>query len=150
MVERGTIVGYSVSDEIYNPSTEWKIIGNENVLIKGLHMEGRICELDIKECAVGNFMIYYGTHVLEVKVNQFRPEILGPIEVYPYETYKYTIRGLNGDFVLNSPLARIIDETADNECTVEIISGKKGKFVLEFQEHMSDRCYTLPITIKSL
>ena len=91
----------------------------------------------------------YGNYSLVVTVNAATPSIQGDVQVYPYSKHKYTIEGANGEFYLDTSLASIV-ESAQNSCEVEILTGKKGSFVLYFRELGLDTVYELPIKIKSL
>ena len=75
-------------------------------------------------------------------------QIVGEQEVYPYETYVYKVNDINGTFsVDDSSKAKIINQQ-DGECTIEIISSKKGKFNLIYTSDETD--YNLLIYILSL
>lgn len=150
LCKRGETVGFSIAEDFYKPGAFWKVIGNDNVKIRGTHLEGRICEVEVKENALGNFILCYDDkETITVKIESIKPDILGPIDVYPYETYTYTIDALEGKFHLNTPLAKIVEEK-DNTCTIEILSGKKGSFELFYNDFLSDKSYSLPIKIHSL
>ena len=68
--------------------------------------------------------------------------------VYPYDTHTYWLKNKKGEFSINSNLAKIIEFNEDS-CKVEIVTGKKGKFVLDCL--LEDGTTTsLEIDIKSL
>ncbi|MBD9054140.1 MAG: hypothetical protein EGR23_11245, partial [Holdemanella biformis] len=111
---------------------------------------GRICKVKIYPGAVKTFDICYGEQKRTITIDWAKPIIQGPQEVYPYETHTYWIKGENvkATFSIDSDLAKIT-ETGNDYCKVEIVSGKKGEFVLyctpEGQEQTE-----LNIKIKSL
>lgn len=83
--------------------------------------------------------------VVEVDTNY---EIIGNTKVYPYDCETYSIDVLGGTFkVSNESLAKILTQS-DGQCTIEIISSRKGSFVLQYISN--DEVYELPITILSL
>ena len=150
VVKQDTIVGYSIDPLCYNKDISWKIENNPRVKLQETLENGRICKVKIYPGAVKTFDICYGEQKRTITIDWAKPIIQGPQEVYPYETHTYWIKGENvkATFSIDSDLAEII-ETGNDYCKVEIVSGKKGEFVLyctpEGQEQTE-----LNIKIKSL
>lgn len=150
VVKQDTIVGYSIDPLCYNKDISWKVENNPRVKLQETIENGRICKVKIYPGAVKTFDICYGEQKRSITIDWAKPIIQGPQEVYPYETHTYWIKGENAKatFSIDSDLAEII-ETGNDYCKVEIVSGKKGEFVLyctpEGQEQTE-----LNIKIKSL
>ena len=150
VVKQDTIVGYSIDPLCYNKDISWKVENNPRVKLQETIENGRICKVKIYPGAVKTFDICYGEQKRTITIDWAKPIIQGPQEVYPYETHTYWIKGENvkATFSIDSDLAEII-ETGNDYCKVEIVSGKKGEFVLyctpEGQEQTE-----LIIKIKSL
>ena len=150
VVKQDTIVGYSIDPLCYNKDISWKIENNPRVKLQETLENGRICKVKVYPGAVKTFDICYGEQKRTITIDWAKPIIQGPQEVYPYETHTYWIKGENvkATFSIDSDLAEII-ETGNDYCKVEIVSGKKGEFVLyctpEGQEQTE-----LNIKIKSL
>lgn len=150
VVKQDTIVGYSIDPLCYNKDISWKIENNPRVKLQEILENGRICKVKVYPGAVKTFDICYGEQKRTITIDWAKPIIQGPQEVYPYETHTYWIKGENAKatFSIDSDLAEII-ETGNNYCKIEIVSGKKGEFVLyctpEGQEQTE-----LIIKIKSL
>lgn len=150
IVKQDTIVGYSIDPLCYNKDISWKIENNPRVKLQEILENGRICKVKVYPGAVKTFDICYGEQKRTITIDWAKPIIQGPQEVYPYETHTYWIKEENvkATFSIDSDLAEII-ETGNDYCKVEIVSGKKGEFVLyctpEGQEQTE-----LNIKIKSL
>lgn len=150
IVKQDTIVGYSIDPLCYNKDISWKVENNPRVKLQETLENGRICKVKIYPGAVKTFDICYGEQKRTITIDWAKPIIQGPQEVYPYETHTYWIKGENAKatFSIDSDLAEIV-ETGNDYCKVEIVSGKKGEFVLyctpEGQEQTE-----LNIKIKSL
>lgn len=150
VVKQDTIVGYSIDPLCYNKDISWKIENNPRVKLQEILENGRICKVKVYPGAIKTFDICYGEQKRTITIDWAKPIIQGPQEVYPYETHTYWIKGENAKatFSIDSDLAKII-EAGNDYCKVEIVSGKKGKFVLyctpEGQEQTE-----LNIKIKSL
>ena len=150
VVKQDTIVGYSIDPLCYNKDISWKIENNPRVKLQETLENGRICKVKVYPGAVKTFDICYGEQKRTITIDWAKPIIQGPQEVYPYETHTYWIKGENvkATFSIDSDLAEII-ETGNDYCKVEIVSGKKGEFILyctpEGQEQTE-----LNIKIKSL
>lgn len=150
VVKQDTIVGYSIDPLCYNKDISWKVENNPRVKLQEILENGRICKVKVYPGAVKTFDICYGEQKRTITIDWAKPIIQGPQEVYPYETHTYWIKGENAKatFSIDSDLAEII-ETGNDYCKVEIVSGKKGEFVLyctpEGQEQTE-----LNIKIKSL
>lgn len=150
VVKQDTVVGYSINPLCYNKDISWKVENNPRVKLQETLENGRICKVKVYPGAVKTFDICYGEQIRTITIDWAKPIIQGPQEVYPYETHTYWIKGENvkATFSIDSDLAEII-ETGNDYCKVEIVSGKKGEFVLyctpEGQEQTE-----LNIKIKSL
>lgn len=150
VVKQDTIVGYSIDPLCYNKDISWKIENNPRVKLQETLENGMVCKVKIYPGAVKTFDICYGEQKRTITIDWAKPIIQGPQEVYPYETHTYWIKGENvkATFSIDNDLAKII-ETGNDYCKVEIVSGKKGEFVLyctpEGQEQTE-----LNIKIKSL
>lgn len=148
LVKPGTIVGYMIDAEYYSPDNEWSVTDNPRVRIESIKDNGRICEVRIYAGTVKPFTLQYGDQLLKVNVDWEKPIIQGPQVVYPYDTHTYWLKNKKGEFSINSNLAKIIEFNEDS-CRVEIVTGKKGKFVLDCL--LEDGTTTsLEIDIKSL
>ena len=127
-VEQDTIIGYYIPEKYVNSSSEWEVSDNPRVKIKEIMSEGNICKVRIYDGAVGTFTIRYGDYSLVVSIDWAREYIQGPEKVFPYDFYTYKGKGV---FYLDegNNLARIISQNGE-KCTIEILSSKKGNFVL--------------------
>lgn len=150
--KQNTIVGYAISNEAYDPKIHWEIKNNPRVKILEEYENGRMCKVKIYAGAVKAFDICYGDFFQTVIVEWQKPLIQGPQEVYPYDIHTYWIKklpeGEKATFSIDDEsMAKIIDSNNDS-CKVEIISGKKGKFVIHaaYDDVETD----LPVKIKSL
>ena len=150
IVKQDVVVGYSIDPLYYNKDISWKVENNPRVKLQETLENGRVCKVKIYPGAVKTFDICYGEQKRTITIDWVKPIIQGPQEVYPYETHTYWIKGENvkATFSIDSDLAKIT-ETGNDYCKVEIVSGKKGEFVLyctpEGQEQTE-----LNIKIKSL
>ena len=148
LVKPDTIVGYMIDAKYYSPDNEWSVTDNPRVRIENIKDNGRICEVRIYAGTVKPFTLQYGDQLLKVNVDWEKPIIQGPQVVYPYDTHTYWLKNKKGEFSINSNLAKIIEFNEDS-CKVEIVTGKKGKFVLDCL--LEDGTTTsLEIDIKSL
>ena len=148
LVKPDTIVGYMIDAEYYSPDSEWSVTDNPRVRIESIKDNGRICEVRIYAGTVKPFTLQYGDQLLKVNIDWEKPVIQGPQVVYPYDTHTYWLKNKKGEFSINSNLAKIVEFNEDS-CKVEIITGKKGKFVLDCL--LEDGTTTsLEIDIKSL
>lgn len=150
IVKQNTSVGYMVDDSIYNPSTSWTITGNDRVKIEEVLNNGQICKVKIHEGAVGKFTLMYGTNSMEITIDTSDSFIIGPIEVFPYSTNRYSItlpQGKKALFRTDNPNAKVV-AVGDDYCDIEIVSGKSGKFKVMVK--IDEIIYELPVKIKSL
>ena len=150
--KQDTIVGYAISNEAYDPKIHWEVKNNPRVKILEEYENGRMCKVKIYAGAVKTFDICYGDFFQTVIVEWQKPLIQGPQEVYPYDIHTYWIKKLSegekATFSIDDEsMAKIIDSNNDS-CKVEIISGKKGKFVIHAA--YGDIETDLPVQIKSL
>lgn len=150
IVKQDTIVGYSIDPLCYNKDISWKIENNPRVKLQEILENGRICKVKVYQGAVKTFDICYGEQKRTITIDWAKPIIQGPQEVYPYETHTYWIKEENvkATFSIDSDLAEII-ETGNDYCKVEIVSGKKGEFVLYCTPEGQEQA-ELNIKIKSL
>ena len=151
VVKQDSIIGYMIDSAAYDPNIEWEVRDNPRVKIEEILDDGRICKVKIFAGAVKTFRIYYGEQFLEVTIDWQKPIIQGPQEVYPYDIHTYFIKklpeGEKVEFSIDNNNAQIINTEKDS-CQVEIVSSKKGKFIL-FAKY-ADIETSLPVTIKSL
>lgn len=150
IVKQNTSVGYMVDDSIYDSSTSWTIAGNDRVKIEEVLNNGQICKVKIHEGAVGKFTLMYGTNSMEITIDTSDSFIIGPIEVFPYSTNRYSItlpQGKEALFRTDNPNAKVV-AVGDDYCDVEIVSGKSGKFKVMVK--IDETIYELPVKIKSL
>ena len=151
-VKQDTIVGYAISNEAYDPKVHWEVRNNPRVKVLEEYEDGRMCKVKVYAGAIKTFDICYGDFFQTVIVEWQKPLIQGPQEVYPYDTHTYWIKKLpEGEKVTFSiddeSMAQIVDSNNDS-CKVDIVSGKKGKFVIHAA--YGDVETDLPIKIKSL
>nr|DAF87493.1 MAG TPA: hypothetical protein [Siphoviridae sp. ctnPP24] len=151
-VKQDTVVGYAISNEAYDPKIHWEVKNNPRVKVLEEYEDGRMCKVKVYAGAVKTFDICYGDFFQTVIVEWQKPLIQGPQEVYPYDTHTYWIKKLpEGEKVTFSiddeSMAKIVDSNNDS-CKVEIVSGKKGKFVIHAA--YGDVETDLPVKIKSL
>lgn len=150
--KQDTIVGYAISNEAYDPKIHWEVKNNPRVKILEEYENGRMCKVKVYAGAVKTFDICYGDFFQTVIVEWQKPLIQGPQEVYPYDIHTYWIKKFpEGERVAFSiddeSMAKIVDSNNDS-CKVEIVSGKKGKFVIHAA--YGDVETDLPVKIKSL
>lgn len=150
--KQDTIVGYAISNEAYDPKIHWEVKNNPRVKILEEYENGRMCKVKVYAGAVKTFDICYGDFFQTVIIEWQKPLIQGPQEVYPYDIHTYWIKKLpEGERVSFSiddeSMAKIVDFNNDS-CKVEIVSGKKGKFVIHAA--YGDVETDLPVKIKSL
>lgn len=147
-VKQDCIVGYSIAPEYYDPDTTWQIKNNPRVDIDEILQDGRICKVKIHKGAVKTFDLCYGEQTLTVTIDWHKPNIQGPLSVYPYDIHKYWMKNKKpAEFSINNDMATIID-SGEDWCEVEITYGKRGVFTLtaageDFEE-------SVDIEIKSL
>ncbi len=152
MTKQDTIVGYAISNKAYDPKIHWEVKNNPRVKILEEYENGRMCKVKVYAGAVKTFDICYGDFFQTVIVEWQKPLIQGPQEVYPYDIHTYWIKKLPEDervafSIDDESMAKIVDSNNDS-CKVEIISGKKGKFVIHAV--YGDIETDLPVKIKSL
>lgn len=150
--KQDTIIGYAISNEAYDPKIHWEVKNNPRVKILEEYENGRMCKVKVYAGAIKTFDICYGDFFQTVIVEWQKPLIQGPQEVYPYDIHTYWIKKLpEGEKAIFSiddeSMAKIVDFNNDS-CKVEIISGKKGKFVIHAA--YGDIETDLPVKIKSL
>lgn len=151
-VKQDTIVGYAISNEAYDPKIHWEVKNNPRVKILEEYENGRMCKVKVYAGAIKIFDICYGDFFQRVIVEWQKPLIQGPQEVYPYDIHTYWIKKLPEDervsfSIDDESMAKIVDFNNDS-CKVEIVSGKKGKFVIHAA--YGDVETDLPVKIKSL
>lgn len=150
--KQDTIIGYAISNEAYDPKIHWEVKNNPRVKILEEYENGRMCKVKVYAGAIKTFDICYGDFFQTVIVEWQKPLIQGPQDVYPYDIHTYWIKKLpEGERVAFSiddeSMAKIVDFNNDS-CKVEIVSGKKGKFVIHAA--YGDVKTDLPVKIKSL
>jgi len=152
VVKQDTIVGYAISNEAYDSSIKWEVKNNSRVKIIETLQDGRICKVKVYPGAIKTFDICYGEQALTVTVEWQKPIIHGPQEVYPYDTHTYWIKnvpeGTKVNFMIDDEsVANIVDSNFDS-CKVDIVTGKKGQFVISAK--YADVDTKLPVMVKSL
>lgn len=150
LVKRNEVVGYSIIKDFYSPKDDvWGIEGNDRVTIDGIKSDGRICQVSIGSRATGSFTLYYGNHSMEVEIEEAYSEIIGNKEIMPYSIQEYEVNKIAGHFYVDSPLVSIIEDKS-GYCKLQVLTGKKGEFILYYREDGSNEQHELPIKIKSL
>lgn len=89
------------------------------------------------------------TELDESASEQDLPRIEGPTVVQPFDIINYSVIGLqDGDWIIsNNKKAQFVNKE-DNVVTIEVITGKSGKFDLTYKSE--EQSVILPIKIKSL
>lgn len=150
LVKHDAEYGYQIPEKYYHEGWEWSIENNDRVRILETFRDGRTCKVKVEDGAIRTFDIIYGTkregYKLTVRIDNDKPCIQGPQEVYPYDVLIYKT-DMNGVFWLETDMAKL-EQKESNKCTVSITSGKKGKFVLYFIDEEYNE-YSLPITVLS-
>ena len=146
-VDQNQIVGFMIQNDFYKEGLSLKIEGNERVRIEEILDGGRICRVKVYPGAIRTFDISYGDHKKTVKINLPQEQIDGKKVVYPYDIEEYKLKNQKGIFTIDTSLAKIIEST-DSSCVIEIISSKKGSFVLHCQTE-DQETIEFPIEIKS-
>lgn len=151
IVKQDKDYGYEIQSDLFNEKYSWSVDGNDRVKIKDIYRDGRLCKVHVYEGAIGSFRVYYGDknsgYHLDAEIDIKEPYIKGAQQVYPYDTHEYQVND-EGHFWVETKLAQIIEEE-ENKCSVEIKTGKTGKFVLYFKSSKNNEQYELPITIQS-
>lgn len=101
----------------------------------------------IIELEIGEYFDSITEDLVEIKSIDTINEIKGPREVYPYESYVYTVEDTTGEFSIDNNNAGFISQ-GNGQCKIEIITSKKGSFNLKYTTDNNQ--YILPITILSL
>lgn len=132
------------TQDYFNRFTRLKINGHtwQVKVVDTLTVPG-IIELEVQE-----YFDSITEDLIEVSHIDTQNEIIGPQQVYPYESYIYNIDNIAGEFSLDNDKAKIINQE-NGQCEIEIITGKKGKFNLIYTEN-DETQHILPITILSL
>ena len=132
------------TQDYFNRFTRLKINGHtwQVKVVDTLTVPG-IIELEVQE-----YFDSITEDLIEINHIDTQNEIIGPQQVYPYESYIYNIDNTAGEFSLDNNNAKIINQE-NGQCEIEIITGKKGKFNLIYTEN-DETQYILPITILSL
>ena len=132
------------TQDYFNRFTRLKIDGHtwQVKVVDTLTVPG-IIELEVQE-----YFDSITEDLIEINHIDTQNEIIGPQQVYPYESYIYNIDNTAGEFSLDNNKAKIINQE-NGQCEIEIITGKKGKFNLIYTEN-DETQYILPITILSL
>ena len=146
-VDANSTVGYQINAALFNDKDSWKVLNNDKVTIKELQANGLTCVIDIPPDAGNEFDISYGDYSFHVVIAQPMKNIDGKTEVYPYGIYTYTSSIKDGVYSIDNTKAKILDQK-DGSCKVEIVSSKKGSFVLTYT--VGEEKYSLPIKILSL
>ena len=128
----------------FNRFTKLKIDGHTwQVKVADTLTVPGIIELEIQE--------YYDSiteDLIEVYQVDIQNEIVGPQQVYPYETYQYSIEDTTGEFSIDDDSKAELIDQENGQCKIEILSSKKGNFNLIYTTN--ENIYILPIIILSL
>lgn len=142
--------GYQIPDKYYHEDWKWSVEDNDRVRILETYRDGRTCKVKVEDGAIGTYNVLYGTkhegYKLPVLIDISEPFIKGPNTVYPYDQIEYKT-DIPGVFWIESKLAEVTSMTSTS-CNVNILTGKKGDFVLYFRDE-EEQEYQLPIKIKS-
>lgn len=85
----------------------------------------------------------------KVETDTTIPHIEGDLVVYPYDIKTYSIQGVSGGIWDINSSKVIIKTQSETEVTIEVISGRSGKFELRYKRENEDDI-VLNITIESL
>lgn len=148
VVKQDVTVGYFIPAEYYDKNSTWTVTGNDRVFVTEILDEGQMCRVRIYDGAVGSFIVSQGNNSMEVVIDWQEPYIDGPTEIYPYDFYTYTA---NGVFSVNTNLVRIVEQDG-TKCVIEVLTGKKGEFILSctYKEDNEEVTATLSVKIGSL
>lgn len=152
VVKQDSINGYEIDKRFFDKDFYWKVSGNKRVELDEVLNDGRVCKVKVHPGAIRTYRVSYTNgkdgYFTDVTIDWAKPAIKGLTEVNPYDTVSYSAK-VPGEFWVETELAKIVKH--DNySCTVEITTGKKGKFVLYFKpEGDGAETVELPITIKS-
>lgn len=132
-VEQNNTYGYMIRSSYFNPEYSWRVEGNPRVEVES--DKGKSCNVVVHDGAVGKFKVVYGDknsgYHMNVTIERRCNGVCGPKEVYPYDIIEYH-SNVAGKFRVSEPkLARVID-SGDSDCTVEVITGRKGDFKVVF------------------
>lgn len=151
-VEQNEEYGYTIRDAYFNPSFSWSIENNPRVEITEIYDNGKSCKIKVHQGAIKDFQIVYGDnhsgYHMDVKIARRCKGINGPTLVYPYDTITYKVP-VSGKFHIETKLAKIVYQDS-NSCTIEIVTSKKGNFILYFTPNNEENTIELPVTIGSL
>ena len=149
-VKQDVTVGYAIADTAYDPQAEWSIKNNNRVEIEEILEDGRICKVKIHQGAIDTFDICYGDNItMSVTIDWQKPQIQGPVEVYPYDTHTYWVKGEDRkvQFRIVGNDAKIVSANNDS-CQVEVTTGRSGSFTI--QSLLEDGSIVeLPVTVNS-
>ena len=153
IVKQDTIVGYEIGDDYYNEDYEWSILDNPRVEIEEVLNNGKFCKVKIHDGAIRTYRVKYGNdkfgYTLEATIDISEPEIKGDQEVFPYDTKEYYVVNRTGTFYMSAREPAKIIEQSGSRCTVEVISGKSGYFILHFKDEKTEESFNLPVQIRS-
>ena len=150
-VEQNNEYGYTIRPDYIREDYSWRVEGNPRVEIESQFADS--CNVIVHDGAIRGFTIIYGNrnsgYHMDVTIERKCKGIVGPKIVYPYDIVDYKTN-IKGSFrISDNRLAKIIEEQ-DTECTIEILSGKTGKFNVIFIPQDSDDEFIYPVEIKSL
>ncbi len=143
-VSQDSEIGYYIPKAYIRKNLEWKVNGNPRVRIIDVLNDGNMCKVKVFSGAVGTYTVSYGEYSLEVTIDWQRNYITGPNKIYPYSLVKYKGTGV---FSIDSDLIKIVEQNG-SECTIEVLTGRKGSFNLSCTTE-DNEVFTLPVTIGS-
>ena len=131
------------TQDYFNRFTRLKINGHtwQVKVVDTLTVPG-VIELEVQE-----YFDSITEDLIEINHIDTQNEIIGPQQVYPYESYVYTVEDTTGEFSIDNNNAGFISQ-GNGQCKIEIITSKKGSFNLKYTTDNNQ--YILPITILSL
>lgn len=150
-VKQNSVNGYEIDSKFYDRSFYWEVSGNPRVELDEVLADGHICKVKVHPGAIRTYRVSYTNgkdgYFTDVTIDWSKQIIIGPSEVYPYDTKTYSMK-IPGRFWIETDLAKLVTKD-DRSCSIEITTGKKGKFTLYFKPDDGGDVVELPITIKS-
>lgn len=153
-VEQDHEYGYQIRDSFYNPDAKWSVENNPRVEILETLDDGHMCRVKVHDGAIRKFDLVYGNkndvHKITCKIVREFNGVKGPKVVYPYDIVEYSAE-VAGGYTLNcgKDVAKIISHD-DTSCKVEIVTSRKGNFIITFNPDEYDTTVSTEVTIKSL
>lgn len=151
LVKQNSINGYEIDPEYFDRSFHWEVSGNSRVELEEVLEDGRICKVRVHQGAIRTYKVSYTNgkdgFFTDVLIDIKEQPIIGPTQVYPYDKPKYSMLK-SGTYWVETKLAKIIEQDGTT-CTIDIVTGKKGNFILYFRPDDGSDVVEMPIEIKS-